>query len=132
MKQKEFMDALVQAKRIGNLLDDVYDLSMQLSDAVNRGDRVSIQMIITMREEPVSKLKLADTALRDRISALSKTDPETAKRLAVIMDGGKAGASDEEPLAKQVAINRRQLVKVLELDRMLNKKIAREKSIYID
>ena len=39
-------------------------------------------------------------------------------------------SSDLAPLAAQIGANRRLLEQVLELDRVLNRKLTREKSIY--
>ena len=42
MDQKAMMDALVQVKRMSNLLNEVQDLSQQLAEAIDRDDRVSL------------------------------------------------------------------------------------------
>ena len=107
------LDAQVQTKRMYSLLNEVMDLSRQLAEALDRNDQVTVQMVISMREEPIKRLRAAQSALEEQRNSL---DPEAGKRL--------------EALASQVAINRRLLTQVLELDRVLNKKVTREKSIY--
>ncbi len=130
MKEKTVMDALVQMKRTGNLLNELTDLTRQLGESIDRNDQVSIQMLIAMREEPLDKLQAADKALREQLEALD--DREEAEQLAAILNGGSAG--DGGPTVKmlcdQVALNRRRLKQVMDLDRVLNQRIGRGKSAY--
>ena len=52
MNEKTVMDALVQMKRTGNLLNELWDMTQQLGQSIDRNDQVSTQMIINMREDP--------------------------------------------------------------------------------
>lgn len=122
------LDAQVQTKRIYSLLNEVMDLSRQLAEALDRNDQVTVQMIISMREEPIKRLRAAQSALEEQRNSL---DPEEGERLAALLNGAPAEEPGEEALASQVATNRRLLTQVLELDRVLNKKVTREKSIYL-
>lgn len=128
MDQKKLMDATVQVKRIGNLLNEVLDISQQIDEAANRNDQVSMELLVNMREEPIEKLRLADTALREQIDRFS--DRRDADRLAELLNGAPARQEEEKTLAGLVAINRRRLERVLELDKVLGRKVAREKSVY--
>ncbi len=131
MEEKTVMDALVQMKRTGNLLNELLDLTRQLGESIDRNDQVSTQMLIAMREEPLGKLQAADKALREQMEALD--DREEAGQLAAILNGGGAGddaGRTVEMLCDQVALNRRRLKQVTDLDRVLNQRIAREKSAY--
>ena len=119
MEASTLLDAHVQAKRIYNLLNEVMDVSRQMAEA--------IQMLVSMREEPVRKLQRARRALEEQRNAL---EPETARRLSRLLNGEAAETEAEAPLAAQVGANRRLLEQVLELDRVLNRKLTREKSIY--
>ena len=49
MEEKTVMDALVQMKRTGNLLNELLDLTRQLGESIDRNDQVSTQMLIAMR-----------------------------------------------------------------------------------
>ena len=131
MEEKTVMDALVQMKRTGNLLNELLDLTRQLGEPIDRNDQVSTQMLIAMREEPLGKLQAADKALREQMEALD--DREEAGQLAAILNGGGAGddaGRTVEMLCDQVALNRRRLKQVTDLDRVLNQRIARGKSAY--
>lgn len=73
------------------------------------------------------RLQQARQALKEQRDAL---EPETARRLSQLLNGEAAETEAEAPLAAQVGINRRLLEQVLELDRVLNRKVTREESIY--
>ena len=127
MEASILLDAHVQAKRIYSLLNEVMDISRQMAEAVDRDDQVAIQMLVSMREEPVHKLRQARRALKEQRDAL---EPESALRLSQLLNGEGAETEAEAPLAAQIGANRRLLEQLLELDRVLNRKVTREESIY--
>ena len=131
MEEKAVMDALVQMKRTGNLLNEMWDLTQQLGQSMDRDDQVSTQMLIAMREEPLGKLQAADRALREQLEALPIR--EDAAALAGMLNGGPPADPAQKPqqmLCEQVASNNRRLKQVMDLDRMLNQRLGREKSAY--
>ena len=66
MEQEHWMKALVQSKRMGNLLNEVLDLSRQIAQALDRNDQVAVEMLIAMRQEPITKLEEAKQALQEQ------------------------------------------------------------------
>lgn len=121
------MDALVQVKRMGNLLNEVQDLSLQLAEAIDRDDRVSVEMLVSMRREPIGKLTDAEDVLADQASSLP---PEEGARLLALLGGDPPQREEEKTLAELVGSNRRRLEQILNLDKRLNPKLTRENSIY--
>ena len=81
MEQEHWMKALVQSKRMGNLLNEVLDLSRQIAQALDRNDQVAVEMLIAMRQEPITKLEEAKQALREQGEDLKNA--EEALRLAL-------------------------------------------------
>ncbi len=129
--EKSVMDALVQMKRIGNLLNEVEDLTHQLAESIDRGDQVSTAMLIGMRDEPLQKLQAADHAVREQLEALG--DSPAARELSSMLNGGapaRANGRTQVMLCEQVASNKRRLARIVEIDRVLNKRLGREKSAY--
>ena len=129
MTGKTVMDALVQMKRTGNLLNELEDVTRQMGEAIDRNDQVSLQMLIDMREEPLGKLQAADRAIRDQLELLE--DKMEAAQLASMLNGGPpadSGARVQQQLCEQVAINNRRLKRVMELDRQLSQRLGREDS----
>ncbi len=128
MKNETLMEALVQVKRIGNLQHEILDISQQMAEAVDRDDEVATSMLISMRAEPIEKLRISKYALNTLLDSLK--DTEDGERLTALLGGGTAQDAAEEALAKQVAANARESERILALERVLNQKIARDQSIY--
>lgn len=130
MEEKYLLDALAQVKRTGNLLNETLDFSRQIAEAIDRNDQVAVEMLVAMRQEPIDKLEAAELALQQQIE--TAPTPEDAARLnGLIQGGGDPPQSPmEQMLADQSASNRRRLQQVLELDKRLNQRMAREKSVY--
>lgn len=129
MTEKTVMDALVQMKRTGNLLNELEDLTQQIGQAIDRNDQVSLQMLIAMREEPLGKLKDADQALREQLELLQ--DRDEAAALAAMLNGGPPADPAErmqKMLCEQVAANNRRLKQTVELDQRLSQRLGRESS----
>ena len=127
METPALMDAHVQLKRIYTALNEALDLTRQLADAVDRDDQVATQMLIAMRQEPTDKLAGAHQALDQQRRTLP---PSAAERLAALVKGAAAETEAEAPLAAQVGVNQRVLKQLVDLDRVVNRKLAREKSFY--
>ena len=127
MEASSLLDAHVQLKRSYTALNEALDLTRQLADAVDRDDQVAIQMLISMRQEPTDKLSQAQEALKQQKAALPEADRE---RLSALLKGAAAEAAEEGPLVYQVWLNQRVLKQLVDLDRAVNRKLAREKSVY--
>lgn len=124
MVQSHLMDAYAQAKRIHQLLNEILDLTKQLADAVDRDDKVSIQMLLSMRQTPIGQLKQADRILAEWHASLSSApldqEQSTARQPSQILP----------LLEEQQASNQRLLKQVRALDEAVNRKLTREHSIY--
>lgn len=119
------MNALVQVKRMGNLLDEVLDCTQQLAEAIDRNDQVSVQLVIGMRADPINKLQLADQALREQRDSIA--DPEEREYLVGLLNGGPPEGAFEKMLAERLASNKRVLERICALDKVLNQKISGSK-----
>ena len=127
METSALLDAHVQLKRIYSTLNEALDLTRQLADAVDRDDQVTVQMLVAMRQEPTDKMARAHQALDQQKAALPAGARE---RLTALLRGAEAETAEEGPLAAQVGLNRRVLQQLVDLDRVVNRKLTREKSIY--
>lgn len=127
MEASALLNAHVQLKRIYTALSEALDLTRQLADAVDRDDRIAVQMLVSMRQEPTDRLAGAYQALEQQRQSLPA---EEGSRLAALLKGAEAESEEESPLAVQVGVNRRSLQQLVDLDRVVNRKLAREKSIY--
>lgn len=127
MEAPALLDAQAQLKRIYTALNEALDLTRQMADAADRDDQVVAQMLVSMRQEPTDKLARAHQALDQQRQALPPAD---AERLSALLKGAAAESEEEVPLANQVGLNQRILKQLVDLDQVVNRKLAREKSIY--
>ena len=127
MTGAQLLDAQVQEKRRYALLSELFDLTKQLAEAVDRNDEVTIQMLLSMREGPLAQLRQVEENLTRQRSSLSEED---GRRLAELLSGAQAQRQEENALSGQVGTNRRLLGQLVELDKRVNKKVTREKSVY--
>lgn len=109
------------------LLSELFDLTKQLAEAVDRNDEVTIQMLLSMREGPLAQMRQVEENLTRQRSSLSEED---GRRLAELLSGAPAQRQEENGLSGQVGTNRRLLGQLVELDKRVNKKVTREKSVY--
>ena len=127
MEASALMNIHVQLKRIYTALNETYDLTRQLAEAVDRNDQVTVQMLVAMRQEPVEKLRRGQQVLDQLKAALP---PEAQGPMEALLKGSGTPAPEEAALANQAAINQRLLKQLVDLDRIVNRKVTREKSIY--
>ena len=127
MTGAQLLDAQVQEKRRYALLSELFDLTKQLAEAVDPNDEVTIQMLLSMREGPLAQMRQVEENLTRQRSSLSEED---GRRLAELLSGAQAQRQEENALSGQVGTNRRLLGQLVELDKRVNKKVTREKSVY--
>lgn len=127
MTGAQLLDAQVQEKRRYALLSELFDLTKQLAEAVDRSDEVTIQMLLSMRESPLAQMRQVEENLTRQRSSLSEED---GRRLEELLSGAPARRQEENALSEQVGANRRLLGQLVELDKRVNKKVTREKSVY--
>lgn len=127
MEGPALLNAHAQLKKSYTALSEALDLTRQLAEAVDRDDQITVRMLVSMRQEPTDKLAKAQEALAQQRADLPPADGE---RLAALLKGAPAETAAEEPLANQVGLNQRILKQLVDLDRVVNHKLARDKSIY--
>ena len=127
MTGAQLLDAQVQEKRRYALLSELFDLTKQLAEAVDRSDEVTIQMLLSMRESPLAQMRQVEENLTRQRAALAEED---GRRLEELLSGAPARRQEENALSEQVGANRRLLGQLVELDKRVNKKVTREKSVY--
>ena len=127
MTGAQLLDAQVQEKRRYALLSELFDLTKQLAEAVDRDDEIATRMLLSMREEPLEKMRQVEENLIRQRAALAEED---GRRLEELLSGAPARRQEENALSEQVGANRRLLGQLVELDKRINKKVTREKSVY--
>lgn len=127
MTKSEWLDLTVLERKKYNLLSEVLDVSQQMGEALDRGDDVSVRMLVAMRQEPILGLEEIKQAADARLESLSPADRERARALR---EGAAPQGAEEETYRAQTVSVRRMLERVLELDQRLNRRLAGDNSFY--
>ncbi len=127
MTKSEWLDLTVLERKKYNLLSEVMDVSQQMGEALDRGDDVSVRMLVAMRQEPILHLEEVRQAAAARLESMAAEDRE---RVGALREGTDPQGADEEAYCTQAGNARRLLERVLELDRRLNRRLAGENSFY--
>ena len=127
MVKGDGLDLIVLERRRYNLLSEVMDLSQQLGEALDRNDRVTLKMLVAMRQDPITRLEEVQAAVRERRAELPAGDQE---RVSALDGGAPPRGEDEQTYQTQAGSARRLLERVIDLDRRLNKRLARGNSVY--
>lgn len=127
MDQTIIQTSLALEKRMYALLVEGLDLTRQLADAVDRGDPVAMRLVLSMRAEPFEKMRSVRRFLEEQKDSLSLED---SARLVDLLNGGAIQQGEESPLAEQVAINRRLMTQLFEMDKVVSLKLGKDESHY--
>ena len=127
MTKGEWLDLTVLERKKYNLLTEVLDLSRQMGEALDRGDDVSVRMLVAMRQEPILGLQEVHQAAAARLESLP---PEDRERAGALREGAPSQGPEEESYCAQAGSARRLLERVVELDERLNRRLAGDDSFY--
>ena len=110
---EDWVKLLVQLKKRYSLLIQIDDLTQQMSDALNRDDEVSFQMLLSMRQEPILYLKESDKILLNLKSELSQN---IVKRWQELENNAEPIDQEETLFKQQINQNRRLLERLVPFD----------------
>lgn len=108
-------------------LVEVDGLTRELADTLGRGDQISAQMVLSMRQEPLSQVEHMENAVRAFLLTLPE---EEAIRCAELLKGAPPVSEEEQLLCRQIAQNQRLLEKIAELDQRVSLRLGGRHSFY--
>ena len=127
MTKSDWLDLTVLERQKYNHLSELMDLTRQLGEAIDRGDEVSVRILVSMRNDPLVGLEELKKATQLRTEALSREERERVEEL-------NSGASPEDEneilYVNQAGSARRLWERVVELDQRLNLRMAGDDSFY--
>lgn len=127
MTKSDWLDLTVLERQKYNHLSELMDLTRQLGEAMDRGDEMSVRILISMRNDPLVGLEELKKATRLRTEALSGEE----RARVVELNGGASPEDENETLyVSQAGSARRLWERVVELDQRLNRRMAGEDSFY--
>lgn len=127
MEQQELKNLCEWKRRQAACLVEVDSLTGQLAQAMDRGDQVSVNMVLAMRGDPISQARELEDSARAYLLTLPEEDAIRGREL---LDGSPAQDPGEEALSSVVAQNRRVLERIREADRRLSLRLGGRHSFY--
>lgn len=120
--------ALATERKCYAALTEVMELTQDLSDAVQRQDQVTVQMFLSMRQEPINQLKEYRSLQRKRCASLP--EEESAALWKVLTGKGADGTGQIQELEKVVGQNQSLLERIQQADRQVSVSLGGKKSFY--
>lgn len=123
--KEQWMKLLVQLRKRYTALTEAYDLTLQMGEALDRNDRTSFSMLLSMRQEPVLRLQELDVNIR-RIVEIDA--PDIAARWQALIDGAAPCDADEQMVVNQMQQNKRMIDRLVPVDSRINQVLSERKS----
>lgn len=121
----QWMKLLVQLRKRYSALTEAYDLTVQMGEALDRNDRTSFAMLLSMRQEPVLRMQELD----ENIGRIFETDtPDIQKRWEALLRGDAPMDADEQMVVKQMQQNKRLIERLLPIDGRISRALTERKS----
>ena len=127
MNASQWMDLTVLERKKYNYLCEVLDLTQQLGQSMDRNDPVSMRILVAMRQDPILALDELNRSIQQRRQEFS---PQEQERISALLSGATPDNDAETAFCNQAGLARRQLERVLELDRRINLRVAGNDSVY--
>ena len=112
---------LTQLRRRYTALSETLDLTVQLGESLDRGDRTSFGLLLTMRQESILRLQASDQAIHTLCASLSD---DMHQKWQALLDGGLPEDEEGQLLARQMAQNRQLLDRLLPLNQRLDQGLS--------
>ena len=123
--KEQWMKLLVQLRKRYTALTETYDLTVQMGEALDRNDRTSFSMLLSMRQEPVLRMQELDGNIR----RIVETDaPDIEVRWQALVAGDTPRDADEQMVANQMQQNKRVIDRLVPIDSRINRVLTERKS----
>jgi len=106
---------------------EVMDSTKQLGTAVERKDDITVNILLSERQEPLLRLVEIDETI---VSIIESQPYDDAVELDSVIHGAEPTVPETRALAQQVAKNNRLLSEIRQLDKVISKSIDSKKSFY--
>lgn len=123
--KEQWMKLLVQLRKRYTALTEAYDLTVQMGEALDRNDRTSFSMLLSMRQEPILRLQELDGNIR-RIVKIDAPDIEA--RWQALIGGDTPRDADEQMVVNQMQQNKRVIDRLVPIDSRINRVLTERKS----
>ena len=126
LTEQQLTSVLATERRIYAALSEVLELTGELSASIQRGDSVSVQLFLQLRQEPINQLREYQTNLAQQC-----LPAEDQKELEGLLSGQAPAASPAaQPLQEQLQRNRALWTRVVQADRAASGRLCGKDSFY--
>jgi len=127
LTEQQLTSVLATERRIYAALSEVLELTGELSASIQRGDSVSVQLFLQLRQEPINQLREYQTNLAQQCRILPAEDRKEP-------DGPFARprppSPAPQPLQEQLQRNRALWTRVVQADRAASGRLCGKDSFY--
>lgn len=130
-EQELLTELLKQVQRRYQAVNEVFRVTQEMADALSRDDRMAAQMLLEMRQEELDHLSESEEKI---FMLLECVDFQERSEILSLMKGERKPSGEatfEEKKIGEIGENiRRNLEKIVALDRTLSVKLAGKDSFY--
>ena len=128
LTEQQLTSVLATERRIYAALSEVLELTVELSTSIQRGDSVSVQLFLQLRQEPINQLREYQANLAQQCRVLPAED---RRELEGLLSGqAPAASSGTRPLQEQLQRNRALWTRVVQADRAASGRLCGTDSFY--
>lgn len=120
-----WLSLLVQIKKRYSALNETYDLTRQMGEALDRNDQTSFAMLLAMRQEPILRLQELDGNIRRVCEGYA---PDMRQRWEQLTQGASPLDESEAQLAEQLARNKRLIERLVPMDQRIQQVLSAKKA----
>lgn len=130
-EQELWTELLKQMHRRYEAVNEVFRLTKEIADTLSRDDRVAAQMLLGMRQEEIEHLSETEENIYILLECVGRQERSEILGLLKGEREAHVEASFEEKRIGEIGCNiRRNLEKILEVDRVISVKLAGKDSFY--
>lgn len=130
MEEKERLQQIaILLQKKYNGLNEIETITKQLQDALGYDDIVSIRMLIVMRQQEMDSIDLIDAEYQASLENLTEVQKKALKTGNTNPFSGENTAMVQK-IAEIQQKNKRLLERLIEQDKLVNRRLAGEKSYY--
>ena len=124
LTEQQLTSVLATERRIYAALSEVLELTGELSASIQRGDSVSVQLFLQLRQEPINQLREYQTNLAQQCRILP------AELEGLLSGQAPAASPAAHPLQEQLQRNRALWTRVVQADRAASGRLCGKDSFY--
>lgn len=130
LSDQDFTSATAIQRKMYTSLNEVADLTDELSQAVSRQDQVAVRMFLSMRLEEIQRLTSYQAMLHRQCAQLSSEDAALLTQLNSGRFQGDAPSPSAQVLLQQAQRNRTVLERVRRADQAVSSRLGGSHSFY--